>query len=917
MSVAIFGDVPNQITLIYYLLACYGAQRTVVGYIQTRIALAPFFIMQVFDIFLSGLSCGLFIYMAVAVSNIDPKSGDPNFRPQDFTSIFQQPWLIWIEFSVSILYFGHLLLSLLTVKKRSSILFNVEWYIDITTSFVGIIAPIIGFYYYGVIFLRAARFYYLFEYFRPWISKKLSALTIQLFSLVITIAALVFIAAGFIFVLENSTVIADSELTDLLLAHYFVVVTLSTVGYGDVTPNTPIGRIATIILIFVGVAVIPAQASKLASLVGERQHKGPSRYRGRYSHVVLFTADPNGVLHNFLNEFYHPDHGTISTDLCVMIQGEEMIGEELRDRMNKPNIRSRVTMRRSIQRTKIEEAEACFLIGPAPQLNPSEMSNSDADLVLICYAIKRFCREMPLYAQIQIEAHKAAAKSAGVKSLVCVEQLRLAIIAQGCLCPGFIAMMSNLVHSRGKEIEDTPETKEYGRSIGYEIYVLERIHNYVGVEFHQAVMIIYEKFGCLLIGLGRKTTNKDTTLLSSSMDGKRFTMTLNPQRGTKISEGDVAIVICQDSEELQLISEHIPSKNGPFELPSMEKGEKGLSQHSIYEGPPEEQEKHTLLEKGFGWKAEESSSEEEDYVDSDGESREDDEGHSQRDAMIEEEKQKCMRYLVEKREKDDATIDRVDEKGFEHFVVVVGSMNNQLRYASRVRRFKLKKTYPIILLMEELPDDTQWDSVSRLPEIYLMQGSPTNKRDLYARADALKADSVVILRFDGGSDAKSIMIFRMVKRGRCKPIIQLEQVNSAAYLGSLTRTPIKSYEEARDQVIDLNNPYHAAGQVYYSNTLASLIVQSYFNPYIIRIVEDLTSGCLFCISIKKHCPQFADLMSRLLSEGLILWALRRKIPPSNLRYIILCPRKDLVIRQDDVVIVQQNGSQGRENERQN
>lgn len=53
------------------------------------------------------------------------------------------------------------------------------------------------------------------------------------------------------------------------------------------------------------------------------------------------------------------------------------------------------------------------------------------------------------------------------------------------------------------------------------------------------------------------------------------------------------------------------------------------------------------------------------------------------------------------------------------------------------------------------------------------KGSPTNKRDLYARADALKADSVVILRFDGGSDAKSIMIFRMVKRGRCKPIIQL------------------------------------------------------------------------------------------------------------------------------------------------
>ncbi len=39
-------------------------------------------------------------------------------------------------------------------------------------------------------------------------------------------------------------------------AYYFSVVTLATVGYGDITPKTDIGKIFTTVYIFAGVGII-------------------------------------------------------------------------------------------------------------------------------------------------------------------------------------------------------------------------------------------------------------------------------------------------------------------------------------------------------------------------------------------------------------------------------------------------------------------------------------------------------------------------------------------------------------------------------------------------------------------------------------------------------------------------------------
>lgn len=63
------------------------------------------------------------------------------------------------------------------------------------------------------------------------------------------------------------TLIEDWTLVD---SFYFSVVTLTTVGYGDFTPDTDVGKLFTTIYIFMGLSIITAFASSIAKKHAQR-----------------------------------------------------------------------------------------------------------------------------------------------------------------------------------------------------------------------------------------------------------------------------------------------------------------------------------------------------------------------------------------------------------------------------------------------------------------------------------------------------------------------------------------------------------------------------------------------------------------------------------------------------------------------
>lgn len=79
--------------------------------------------------------------------------------------------------------------------------------------------------------------------------------------IILTIFTIIFVSSGFIWAIESR--LNPEGFGTILHAMYFSIVTLTTVGYGDVTPISMWGKVVAVLMIISGVALIPWQVGKL------------------------------------------------------------------------------------------------------------------------------------------------------------------------------------------------------------------------------------------------------------------------------------------------------------------------------------------------------------------------------------------------------------------------------------------------------------------------------------------------------------------------------------------------------------------------------------------------------------------------------------------------------------------------------
>lgn len=223
------------------------------------------------------------------------------------------------------------------------------------------------------------------------ISKKLNLLFQSItFKLLFYLVLIVFIATIFIYAIEEQ----NKSFSSFFDAFWYIIVTLTTVGYGDIVPKTIGGRWIGIFTIISGVALVALATGQLASILIEVQLKkgrGLMKLKKIQNHLIIcgWKSDFISFLHDLLKN--NPD---IEPDDIVLVNNEsqELMQTVLADpELSKINyIHGEYFDDNILRRAKINSAKKIIVLADdTGRYSPSEIDSKTVMTVLTVEAINK------------------------------------------------------------------------------------------------------------------------------------------------------------------------------------------------------------------------------------------------------------------------------------------------------------------------------------------------------------------------------------------------------------------------------------------------------------------------------------------------------------------------------------------------
>ncbi|XP_076251004.1 calcium-activated potassium channel slo isoform X3 [Rhynchophorus ferrugineus] len=358
-------------------------------------------------------------------------------------------------------------------------------------------------------------------------------------------------AAGIIHLLENSGDPLDFDNPHPLpywTCVYFLIVTMSTVGYGDVFCHTVLGRTFLVFFLLVGLAIFASSIPEIIDLVGTR-----SKYCGEYKrehgkrHIVVCGHITYESVSHFLKDFLHEDREDVDVEVVFLHRKPpdlELEGLFKRHFTTVEFFQGTIMNPIDLQRVKVHEADACLVLANKYCQDPDA---EDAANIMRVISIKNYSDDIRVIIQLMQYHNKAYLLNIPSwdwkqgDDVICLAELKLGFIAQSCLAPGFSTMMANLFAMRS--FKTSPDTQvwqnDYLQGTGCEMYTETLSPSFTGMTFPQASELCFTKLKLLLLAIEVK-----------GIEGADTKISINP-RGAKIVANTQGFFIAQSADEVK------------------------------------------------------------------------------------------------------------------------------------------------------------------------------------------------------------------------------------------------------------------------------------------------------------------------------------------------------------------------------
>ena len=243
------------------------------------------------------------------------------------------------------------------------------------------------------------------------------------------------LAALGLWVLEGDAGAGKGSFADWL---WWSIVTLTTVGYGDITPMTPLGRLIGIFLMFCGIGVLSMLTATIAGFFVEmrlKRERGMGSYDLR-DHIIL--CQWNHRAEEILREL-RSDRRTADSAIVLLADVDSKPVDD--DRLH--FVRGSVS-EETLRRAGIERAATVVILGDSRL----DASARDAQVVLATLAVETLNPDVYTIVELVDEENVRHCQRARADEIVVGHQFSSRLLATAAVDHGMSKVVSELLSQR-------------------------------------------------------------------------------------------------------------------------------------------------------------------------------------------------------------------------------------------------------------------------------------------------------------------------------------------------------------------------------------------------------------------------------------------------------------------------------------
>lgn len=282
-----------------------------------------------------------------------------------------------------------------------------------------------------------------------------------------------------------------------LSAIWWSIVTLTTVGYGDISPVTFGGRVIAVVIMFLGIGVLGMFSASLASLLITKQMK---ENRGMCQtaitdHIIL--CEWNHRTRAILKELRGDSKTKKSSIVLIADIAEKPIDDPLLF-----FVKGQVT-EETLEQANLSQAKTVVILGD----DTLEATSRDAKVVLSTLTIESMASNVYTVVELVDKANKEHCRRAKADEIIIGSELSSHLIASATLDHGISRIVSELLNA----------------SQGNELYAIPVPKNLTDKEFIDVMVTMKREQKATVLGIqkgrgGNFISNPDCSYLVTSQD---------------------------------------------------------------------------------------------------------------------------------------------------------------------------------------------------------------------------------------------------------------------------------------------------------------------------------------------------------------------------------------------------------------